>query len=348
MSISYQVLGEPGSDNAVMATVNTGQSQHRLLFDCGEGCLRDVPRADIQSIEVVFFSHFHIDHVAGFDGFFRLNWFRPDVPVRIFGPKGARRIIHHRTQGITWNLVEGASGQVRVTELVDDRAWTSQYLASEGFATEHPLDERPFDGIAYRGRTFRVEARAMYHGIASLAYLIREEEHANVDMEALAASGFSPGPWLKQVKDKSVGSDVEIEVAGSTHRIGDLRDSLLVYHPGDSLAYLTDFCLDSPQAEDELVKFLHGCRTVICENNFRDSDIELARNSQHMVSADVGRLAARVQPEELVLFHVSDRYGEEEWREQLTEVRRQFDRAIFPKQWRLSNRDEGLRNQGSD
>jgi ribonuclease Z len=76
MSISYQVLGEPGSDNAVMATVNTGQSQHRLLLDCGEGCLREVPRADIQSIEAVFFSHFHVDHVAGFDGFFRLNWFR--------------------------------------------------------------------------------------------------------------------------------------------------------------------------------------------------------------------------------------------------------------------------------
>jgi len=126
------------------------------------------------------------------------------------------------------------------------------------------------------------------------------------------------------------------------------RGGLLVYHPGDSLAYLTDFCLDSQQAEDELVEFLHGCRTVIWENNFRDSDVELARNSRHMVSADVGRLAARVQPEALVLFHVSDRYGEEEWREQLAEVRRQFDRAVFPNQWRLSNRDEGIRNHDSD
>jgi ribonuclease BN (tRNA processing enzyme) len=60
-----------------------------------------------------------------------------------------------------------------------------------------------------------------------------------------------------------------------------------------------------------------------------------------MVSADVGRLAARVQPEELVLFHVSDRYGEEEWQEQLAEVGRQFDRVVFPKQWQLSNREKG-------
>jgi phosphoribosyl 1,2-cyclic phosphodiesterase len=71
MSIKYEILGEPGRDNAMLATVNTGQSQHRLLFDCGEGCLHRVSRAEIQVIEVLFFSHFHIDHVAGFDSFFR-------------------------------------------------------------------------------------------------------------------------------------------------------------------------------------------------------------------------------------------------------------------------------------
>jgi ribonuclease Z len=209
MSISYRILGDPGSDNAVMATVNTGQSQHRLLFDCGEGCLRDVPRADIQTIEVLFFSHFHIDHVAGFDSFFRLNWFRPNDPVRIFGPEGARSIIHHRMQGVASNLVEGASGEVRVTELVDDTARTSRFLACEGFAVEHPLDEQPFDGVAYRGRTFRVQACAMYHGITSLAYVLREEARANVDPEMLAAGGFPRGPWLKQFKDKSVPARVE-------------------------------------------------------------------------------------------------------------------------------------------
>jgi hypothetical protein len=43
MSISHQVLGQPGRDNALFVEINTGQSIHRLQFDCGEACLRDLP-----------------------------------------------------------------------------------------------------------------------------------------------------------------------------------------------------------------------------------------------------------------------------------------------------------------
>ena len=335
MSITFEVLGEPGRDNALLATVNTGQSQHRLLFDCGEGCLDRVPRADIQVIEVLFFSHFHIDHVAGFDSFFRSNWYRADAPVRIFGPEGTRKIIHHRMQGVSWNLIGGAPGEVHVAELNDQNLSASRYLAGEGFAQEHRLDEQSFDGVVYHGRDFRVEARAMHHGIPSMAYLVRENDRSNIDMEILAAEGYTPGPWLKQVKDSSVPAETEIDVAATKRTLGELRDRLLVHQPGDSIAYLTDFCLESEQSEDELIGFLGGSKVLICENNFRNADADLARKSYHMTSTDVGRLAARVQPEKLVLFHVSDRYTEEEWKEQLAEVRRQFERAEFPAHWKL-------------
>ena len=333
MSIAYEVLGEPGRDNALLATINTGQSQHRLLFDCGEGCLDRVPRSDIQGIEVLFFSHFHIDHVAGFDSFFRSNWYRADAPVRIFGPEGTRKIIHHRMQGISWNLVEDAPGEVHVTELIDRTLATSRYLAREGFAQEHPLDRRPFQGVAYRGRDFSVEARAMHHGIPSMAYVVREDDRSNIDMKVLAAEGYEPGPWLKQIKDSSIPPGTESEVAGNSRTLGHLRDRLLARHPGDSIAYLTDFCLESEQSEDDLVGLLRDCKVLVCENNFRDADAELARRSYHMTSTDVGRLAARVQPEKLVLFHVSDRYTEDEWSEQLAEVRREFEPVEFPTHW---------------
>jgi len=335
VSISYEILGEPGRDNAVLASVNTGQSQHRLLFDCGEGCLRDVPRSDVQTIEVVFFSHFHIDHVAGFDGFFRLNWYRAGEPVRIFGPASARNIIQHRMQGITWNLVEGPGGEVHVSELVAGTVCTSRYFAEEGFSREHPLPVVPCDGLAYRGHGFRVEVRETYHGIPSLAYLLREDDRHNVDKQVLAAEGLAPGPWLKQLKQSDIPCDTCIELNGRQYRLGSLRERLLCRTPGDSLAYLTDFRLQSQQDEDDLVAMLAGCKILICENNFRDADAELARFSHHMASADVGRLAARVQPEMLVLFHVSDRYTPAEWREQLAEVRRRFGRAVFPERWKL-------------
>ncbi|MEQ8785052.1 MAG: MBL fold metallo-hydrolase [Pirellulaceae bacterium] len=336
MSITYQVLGEPGRDNAVFATVNTGHSQHRLLFDCGEGCLDAVPRADVQAIEGLFFSHFHIDHIAGFDRFFRANWFRAEPPVRIFGPAGARSVLHHRLQGYTWNLVENLTGEVRVCELVDESLRTSRYLAPEGFAVEHRFSEAPFDGVVYANDAFRVEARVMHHGVPCLAYLVREADRSNVDSASLTRAGLPEGPWLQRLKDRLVPDEAEIEISGAMHLVGELRKQLLTRQAGDSLAYLTDFRVRNEQEEDELVDFLEGCGVLICEDTFRDDDLDLARQSHHLTSSDVGRLASRVAPEQLIVFHVSDRYTEAELRGQLAQVRRRFERAAFPPHWRLS------------
>ena len=336
VAINYQVLGQPGRDNALLATVDTGQSRHRLLFDCGEGCLDGLQRAEVQSIDALFFSHFHIDHVAGFDSFFRANWYRSDPPVQIFGPAGTRRIIHHRMQKFAWNLVDDLPGEVHVTEITSDNLIACRYLASEGFSREHILNTVPFNEKAYCSNEFTVQAKPLWHGITSMAYLVRESAHSNIDMQVLVASGFTPGPWLKHVKETSIPDETEIEVAGNPHTLGDLRASLLSVSPGDSIAYLTDFCLDTDQAADDLIRFLSDCKTLVCENNLRDSDAVLARKSYHMTSSQVGQLAAHVQPEKLIVFHLSDRYTEDDWREQLAEVRGQFKDVQFPTHWDLS------------
>jgi ribonuclease Z len=86
MAIEYSVLGQPGRDNALLVSVDSGQSRSLLLFDCGDECLRSCAVRDIQSIDALFFSHFHIDHIAGFDVFLRHNFAREGKPVLIFGP----------------------------------------------------------------------------------------------------------------------------------------------------------------------------------------------------------------------------------------------------------------------
>lgn len=128
MAIQYQVLGQPSRDNALFVEINTGQAVHRLLFDCGEACLRDLSIAQIQAIDGLFFSHFHIDHIAGFDGFLRSNYNREDRPVRIWGPAGAAEIIQHRLQGVTWNLVADEPGEFVVTEIHPDRTVSKAFL----------------------------------------------------------------------------------------------------------------------------------------------------------------------------------------------------------------------------
>jgi ribonuclease Z len=333
MTIECRVLGSPGRDNALLVTLDSGQSQHRLLFDCGEGCLTDVPIAQIQDIEAVFFSHFHIDHIAGFDTFLRMNWSRPGHPVRIFGPPGAIEILHHRLRGYTWNLVDSVPGEWLVTEVGENAIRTSRFLTCEGFAKEHELESSARGDILYRGGCFRIRVCTLDHGTPCLAFAVREDDRQNVGTTNLRELGLSPGPWLKAIKDAAVASDALVSVAGTDYKVGDLRNRLLTTRPGDSVAYLTDFLLNTNAEEDRLVNFLLGCRTLVCENNYRDRDADLARKSYHMTSSDVARLATRVQPDKLVLFHVSDRYTVQEWQEQREEVRKRFDRAAFPEEW---------------
>ena len=80
MSISFEILGSPGSDNALLVRVDSGQSLSRLLFDCGDGCLQSVPYAELLAIDHLFLSHLHMDHIAGFDYLFRALFNRQSKP----------------------------------------------------------------------------------------------------------------------------------------------------------------------------------------------------------------------------------------------------------------------------
>jgi ribonuclease Z len=86
MSINFRVLGAAGSDNALFVQVDSGQAVERLLFDCGDGCLSQLSFGEIQAIDHLLFSHLHMDHVGGFDSFFRCTFDRNTKPNQIWGP----------------------------------------------------------------------------------------------------------------------------------------------------------------------------------------------------------------------------------------------------------------------
>src|SRR5262249_54542161 len=146
---------------------------------------------------------------------------------------------------------------------------------------------------------------------------------------------LKPGRWIQGLKDPQRGDDEAVDTDGGTYRLGELRRRLLVSTPGSSLAYLTDFSLDD-RAEQELREMLGGCEVIIGEASYRDAEAELARQHRHFTGSEMGRLAASVGARTLVLFHLSDRYTREQWRELLEEVRRVFPAASFPNSWDLS------------
>ena len=332
MSIGYQVLGAAGGDNALLVRIDSGQALYRLLFDCGD-CLADLSRSETQAIDHLFFSHLHMDHVAGFDAFFRCTFNRETKPNVIWGPPETSRIMHHRFRGFWWNLHAGQPGTWHVHDVHADHLRSSRFDTAEAFETRHDEGSVAVGPHILGEKSFTVEALQLEHLGPSLGYLVREKAKTNVDNERLLALGLRPGPWIQRLKQLDAAASY-VEINGQRHDLRELRNQLLVETPGESIAYLTDFLFDEATME-RLVAWLKGCGTVICEAQYRDSDLELAQRNFHATTTRVARLARRAEVSRLVLFHLSERYQADAWREMLAECQRIFPNTAFPDHWAI-------------
>jgi ribonuclease Z len=336
MAIEWQILGQAGADNALFVTIDSGQSRESLLFDCGEGCLRDLRTGAIQSVSHLFFSHFHMDHVAGFDTFFRHNYNRPEGPVQVWGPPGAIELMWHRFRSFGWNLHVDQPGEWIVREVDDVRVAMARFITAEAFAIRHPQPDQALDPvITFQAATWHLETRLLPHGsIPSLASRVVEKAKRNIDPAAMHALGLVPGPWLKELTNDSVADATPVRVSGRPFTFGALRSSLLLTTPGDSIAYLTDFRVEpgSPLWAD-LVHWLTGTTTLVCECQYRAADDTLARRHGHMTADLVGRLAAEASVGSVVLQHLSRRYSNDDWTAMRHEAKAFFPRIEFPAGW---------------
>jgi len=337
MAIDWKILGAPGADNALLVTVDSGHSQDCLLFDCGEGCLTSLKPSEIQAIEHLFFSHFHMDHVSGFDTFFRHNYNRPNVPVQVWGPRGTLEILSNRFRSFTWNLHSDQPGEWIVRESEGTTIRGARFFTKEAFANRHDLPEVTLEETVILTDTgFSIECRPLqHHSISSNAYRTQESDRRNVSPEALATSGLTPGPWLQNLTSANSDETV-LEIEATQHRLGDLRDSLLVTTSGESLAYLTDFCLE-PNSQDwvDVTHWLHNCDTLICECQYAEGDSALALRNGHMTADRIGQLASDAGVKQLVLQHLSRRYSIEEWSDMKKEALAHFPKTSFPPNWNI-------------
>ena len=331
MSIQYHILGGAGRDNALLVYVHTGQAVDRLLFDCGDACLAALPFAEVQRIGPVCFSHLHMDHIGGFDSFFRCTYDRTRQPNRIWGPPGTARILHHRLQGFLWNLHADKQASWQVCDVFPDHLACTRFELSEAFATAHDAGTQPFARVLFHAPTYAVETVQLDHLTPSLAYLVREQPRLNVDASRLPALGLRPGPWLKAVKTAPP-EQTQLDIDGVPFALDALRAALLRESPGDSIAYLTDFLLDDA-AMATLVPWLEGCRVIVCESAYRQADLDLARRNYHLTAPQAAELAAQAHAGKLFLIHLSDRYPADEWPALLDEARAIFPETYFPAHW---------------
>ncbi|MEJ2634737.1 MAG: ribonuclease Z [Calditrichia bacterium] len=334
MSIEFQILGRPGYDNALHVSVNSGHAFYRLQFDCGDKCLTELKFSETLAIDHLFFSHLHMDHVAGFDLFFRRNFKRESKPNVIWGPPDTTTIIHHRFRGYMWNLTADLPGQWLVNDIYPDHIKSRRFLTSEAFEYAHDAGVRPFNGVMLENDDFRIGAFRMKHLTPSMAYIVREKPHLNVNKERLETSGLKPGPWIEKLKSAAGEKGDFIEIENEKYSLKKLRDDLLEETPGDSLAYMTDFLMDEA-ARARLLPSLQGIKYMICESQYLHDHKDLADKTCHMTCTQVAEIARAANVDNLFLFHVSDRYQPNELKRMLAEARSIFPNARFSEHWKI-------------
>jgi len=332
MSIYYKILGNLQKDNALYVTIDRGNKVYRLLFDVGYGCIDSLKRGKIQSIDYLFFSHLHMDHVAGFDAFFRYVYNREDKVNMIFGPEKTCEIMTHRFQGCQWNLHEDKKIEWTVTDILEKKMVSKSFFLHEQFKKTHLGKTVDYSETILKTDDFEISVQIMDHIIPSIVYLVRERQQLSINKEKMNQMGLKNGPWLKTLKNSDNASD-EIELDNKKWEVSELKKLLFLKEKsGDSIAYLTDFILDET-AYQKLIPFLEGVDTVVCESQYLHKDLELARKSFHMTAKQAARLAKEAQVGKLILFHFSVRYSMKHLNEMLKEARTIFQDTYFPEEW---------------
>ncbi len=332
MSILYNILGKPGRDNALYIKINSGKRFYRLLFDCGESVLASLDQSEIKSIDYIFFSHCHIDHVAGFDYLFRRIYDR-EKPVVIYGPPGITKIIFNRLNGFTWNLVSDLKGEWIINEFENGEVKTSVIKASDSFSKISSSASAKRDEFILLTQDFGIKMFFLNHSISSAGYLIKEKETYNIDKDLLAQLGITAGEWLQKVKDENSDINEIIYTGGRSYSVLYLKELLLRKKEGDSLAYMTDFVFDG-QAE-EAVKIIKNCDTIVCESQYLEDEKHLAEQNFHITGSQAGKIAADAEADKLILFHVSDRYRGDDFLAMLDEARVVFPKTYYPPEWKI-------------
>jgi ribonuclease Z len=320
--LDVKILGTPPNDNALFVTANNGKSQTKLLFDCGADTVSSLPIGDIQSIEHLFLSHMHMDHISGFDAFFRVNFGRQNMENHIWGPTGSAAILQHRFQGFWWSHAAELKGTWFVHDVDSEDIHDYRFEANEAFAICHDEGSRPNNGVLVETGAISVSAISLKHHGLCLGFVGREPVKQNISSDAMAKLGLKPGPWLAKLKQGDVPN---LEIDGVTFDCDDLRGKLMKEESGDSFAYLTDFSADEEQRV-HIAPYLSGVRTLYAEAQYAIEDAALAVKYHHSTVDQIARLAKTAGVEHYTLLHLSRRYSPQQWREM-----RDCAQAIFPK-----------------
>ncbi len=242
-----------------------------ILFDCGEGTQRQMNIAGINrfSLNHIFISHWHGDHVAGLIGLIQTLG-RSDEPItlHLHGPLGTNERMKHLLLGTVFD------------QRIDLRLF------------EHNPTKPT---VIFESDHFFILAAPLYHTTPTMGYAFVEKDRWRIQITALKKRGIPEGPHLQLLqKGKSItyqGKKIPVEEV--TERVH-----------GKKVVIIPDTA-PCPAAVD-LAK---DADLLISEATYSSQHAEKADQYRHMTGAQAALLAHQAGAARLVLTHFSQRYA---------------------------------------
>ena len=242
-----------------------------MLFDCGEGTQRQMMRYGVAfSLEDIFFTHFHADHLIGLIGLTRTMALQGRTEaLRLWGPKGATRVLRAAERFGADRL----TFEVTITELEPGTLVARAGYAIVPFAADHG-------------------------GASALGYaLVEEERRGRFNPELARGLGIPEGPlWGRIHRGESITLD-DGRVIEASVLVGERRRGRRVVITGDT------------RPSDQTIEIARDADVLVHEATFGDEEAERAVETGHSTAREAAGVAAAAQVRRLVLTHFSARYS---------------------------------------
>ena len=302
-------------DDPVMF-INVRPTGRGLLIDCGQ--IHHLAKRVLRSIDALFVSHAHMDHLMGFDYLLRHVLVAPRS-IAVYGPPGIADRISHKLAGYDWNLAEESWCTIVVYEVHPRQVEQFEFAGSRGFSSRHGKTITRHDRIIYQTRHLQVETELCDHKIPVLIFRITEKQSFLLNRQRLFEENLKPGLWIKELKKRfyadswDVGPIETWKMAEEGHTIETVDNAEALYRKicrdvtPNSIGYMSDIGM-TPENLSRVYDLMSGVTLLVSECTFLAEDEKKARVSSHLCTTDLNLINRQIKPGFLLPMHLSKSY----------------------------------------
>lgn len=249
----------------------------KILFDCGEGCQIWIREYSVgfKSIDIIFITHAHGDHVNGLPGILAtIGNSGREEELTIMGPVGITEIV----EGL---MVTAKHIPYNINVIECDNSNLNFKIQNKIIV---PSDEKSSE--------INIMTLGLDHSIECIGAKIEIKRRARFDKELAEKNNVPKILWSKLQKGEEVA--FEGKIYKSDLVLGENRK-------GITISYITD-----SRPVDNILDFIKETNLFICEGTYGDdNDLDKAIKNKHMTFREGAILAKKANVKELIFTHYS-------------------------------------------